>query len=64
MNLTKNRNLVLSMSYIPLMYIYILRRSVPEVVAASAFLPARIFAEVVDALSRSTPSAKAQDHSF
>lgn len=36
---------------------YILRRSVPEVVAASAFLPARIFAEVVDALSRSTPSA-------
>lgn len=64
MNLTKNRNLVLSMSYIPLMYIYILRRSVPEVVAASVFLPARIFAEVVDALSRSTPSAKAQDHFF
>lgn len=52
------------MSYIPLMYIYILRRSVPEVVAASVFLPARIFAEVVDALSLSTPSAKAQDHFF
>ena len=43
---------------------YILRRSVPEVVAASVFLPARIFAEVVDALSRSTPSAKPQDHLF
>lgn len=51
-------------SYSNIHWPYILRRSVPEVVAASAFLPARIFAEVVDALSRSTPSAKPQDHLF